>query len=236
MEPAEKRLLIALDYPDPVQAKNMVAELAPLGVGFKVGLELYMAGGPEFVKELALKHRIFLDLKFHDIPNTVAGAVKQAASLGVWMVNVHASGGRAMLKAALQALSGSGNNRPLLFAVTVLTSLNEQDLAETGCLVDLDEKVQKLTNLALECGFDGVVCSPLEVASIKRNIPGSFLTVTPGVRPAGTDRKDQFRTATPGEIIRSGGDYLVVGRPVTRAEDPASAVRNIIQEMGLGDE
>jgi len=234
MKTPGNRLLIALDYPDPLQAKRLVTELAPLGVGFKVGLELYMAGGPELVKELALKHHIFLDLKFHDIPNTVAAAVKQAASLGVWMVNVHAFGGRAMLESAREALAGGGNNRPLLFAVTVLTSLKEKDLAETGCPGDVNEKVQKLAVLAAECGLDGVVCSPLEVAAVKRNLSGSLLTVTPGVRPAGADRGDQSRIAAPGEIISSGGDYLVVGRPVTRAEDPAAAANNILQEMRVG--
>ena len=229
--PAE-RLLVALDFSDPLKAKNLAAELAPLGVGFKIGLELYMAGGPALLEELASRYRIFLDLKFHDIPNTVSRAVKRAAAMGVWMVNVHASGGKAMLEAAREALAETGGRRPLLFAVTVLTSMDEQALAETGCSLGVQEQVMKLAALAEECKLDGVVCSPLEVISVKKKFPGELLTVTPGIRPAGTEHNDQSRVAAPKEVIRAGGDYLVAGRPVTGAAKPFVAAEKIIREMG----
>ncbi len=229
--PAE-RLLIALDYSDPLKAKNLAAELAPLGVGFKIGLELYMAGGPALVEELASSHRIFLDLKFHDIPNTVNRAVKRASAMGVWMVNVHASGGKAMLEAARDALAETGGKRPLLFAVTVLTSMDEKALAETGCSLGVQEQVIKLATLAKECNLDGVVCSPLEVISVKQKFSGKLLTVTPGVRPTGVEHNDQSRVAAPKEVIRAGGDYLVAGRPVTGAAEPFVAAKKIIREMG----
>lgn len=225
-----ERLIVALDYSEPVQAREMVEQLSPLGVGFKAGLELYMAGGPGLITELASRHRLFLDLKFHDIPNTVAAAVRAAAAHGLWMLNVHAAGGRQMMAAAREALEGF-NKRPILLAVTVLTSISESDLSETGAPGSASERAALLSKLAAECGCDGVICSPLEVTAVKEANSSHFLTVTPGIRPAGEAKSDQARVATPAEVMRAGGDYLVVGRPITRAADPLQAARMIIAEM-----
>lgn len=224
------RLIVALDYSDPALAVDLVERLSPLGVGFKVGLELYMAGGAQLVAALGSENRVFLDLKFHDIPNTVAAAVKAASALRVWMLNVHAAGGRKMLEAARRALYGI-KNRPLLVAVTVLTSMDEREMAETGCNPPVTARVERLARLSAECGLDGVVCSPLEIEPVKAAIGQSFLTVTPGIRPGGEALHDQVRVATPAGVIRSGGDYLVVGRPVTGAEDPVATARAILHEM-----
>lgn len=226
------RLLVALDYTQSDQAFKMVEHLAPLGVGFKVGLQLFMAGGRELVIELAAKHKIFLDLKFDDIPNTVSAAVREAAGLGVWMVNVHASGGREMMKAAAAAASEYSPG-PLVIAVTVLTSLDDQDLTETGCANNTALQVLKLSRLAADCGLDGVVCSSHEIRDIKNTLSPGFITVTPGVRPAGNRQDDQARTALPSAVVSKGGDYLVVGRPITSAADPLRAARSILAEMGV---
>ncbi len=226
------QLIIALDYSDPGQARELVEKLNPLGVGFKVGLELFLAGGPPLVKELARRSPVFLDLKFHDIPNTVAAAVKSAASLGVWMLNVHAAGGKKMLKAAREALQDQ-KHKPILLAVTVLTSMDDQEMAETGCPGTTGERVIRLARLSAECGLDGVVCSPLEIDLVKNHVSGNLLTLTPGIRPAGENAGDQVRIATPDRVIEAGGDYLVVGRPVTRAPDPYKAVQNIFAAMQI---
>jgi len=226
-----ERLIVALDLSDPPRARNLAEELSPLGVGFKVGLELYMAGGPTLVAELASHYRLFLDLKFHDIPNTAAAAVREAASLGVWMLNLHASGGKAMLLAAREAVE-SLQQRPLLIAVTVLTSIGDSDLSETGLSGSITENVLLLARLAAQCSFDGVVCSPLEIGAVKTAVSKSFITVTPGVRQVGTSAFDQQRVAAPADIVAAGGDYLVVGRPITRAADPLLAAGKIIAEMG----
>jgi orotidine-5'-phosphate decarboxylase len=225
-----ERLIVALDLPDPDRARTLAGELSPLGVSFKVGLQLFMAGGPALVTELAAQYRLFLDLKFHDIPNTAAAAVREAASLGVWMINLHASGGKAMLLAAREAVAGL-RNRPLLIAVTVLTSISDQDLRETGSASSTLENVNLMASLAAQCGFDGVVCSPLEVAAVKAAVSETFITVTPGVRPFGAQKNDQQRVATPSAVIGAGGDYLVVGRPITTAVDPVLAARKILAEM-----
>lgn len=226
-----QQLLVALDYSDPRKALKLVATLAPLGVGFKVGLQLFLSGGEPLVRELALKHRVFLDLKFHDIPNTVAAAVTETASLGVWMLNIHAAGGRDMMLAAVKA-AGKFKPKPLIVAVTMLTSLDKNDLSETGCSGDPAERVALLSRLAHESFLDGVVCSPLEIEIVKKTVSSRFITVTPGVRPAGENRNDQARTAAPAEVIRNGGDYLVVGRPITAAADPFEAAVKILSEMG----
>ena len=226
-----ERLIIALDLPDPDRARALAGELSHLGVSFKVGLELFMAGGPELVAELAARYRLFLDLKFHDIPNTAAAAVREAASLGVWMINLHASGGKAMLLAAREAVAAL-QNRPLLIAVTVLTSISNHDLCATGSAGNVLENVVLMARLAAQCGFDGVVCSPLEIAAVKAAVSKTFITVTPGVRPFGALKNDQQRVATPSAVIAAGGDYLVVGRPITAAVDPVLAARKIIGEMG----
>ncbi len=225
-----ERLIIALDYSDPGQARALVKKLQPLGVGFKVGLELFLAGGPALVKELARQSFVFLDLKFHDIPNTVAAAVKSATTLGVQMLNIHAAGGKKMLKAAREALPDE-KDRPILLAVTVLTSMDDQEMAETGCHGTTGERVLRLAHLSAECGLDGVVCSPLEIDLVKNRAPGNLLTVTPGIRLTGDDSGDQVRIATPDRVIEAGGDFLVVGRPVTRASDPLKAVQEIFSAM-----
>lgn len=225
------RLIVALDTSDPGQARKQVALLAPLGVGFKLGLELFMSGGPALAAELASRHRLFLDLKFHDIPTTVVAALKAAASLGVWMVNIHASGGREMMFAAREALEGL-DQRPILIAVTVLTSIDDKALHETGCRsASAADQVKRLALLASACGLDGVVCSPLEITRVREAVCSPFLTVTPGVRPAGSGNNDQARTAEPGTVIRAGGNYLVVGRPITRAAAPETAAESILLEM-----
>jgi orotidine-5'-phosphate decarboxylase len=226
-----ERLIVALDLPDPDRARALARDLSPLGVSFKVGLQLFMAGGPELVAELAAQYRLFLDLKFHDIPNTAAAAVREAASLGVWMINLHASGGKAMLLAAREAAAAM-QNRPLLIAVTVLTSVSDHDLRESGSAGSTLENVVLLARLAEQCGFDGVVCSPLEIAAVKAAVSEIFITVTPGVRPLGAQKNDQQRVATPAAVIAAGGDYLVVGRPITAAADPVLAARMILGEMG----
>jgi len=226
-----ERLIVALDFSKPDQALELAKQLSPLGVGFKAGLELYMAGGPVLLAELASRYRVFLDLKFHDIPNTVAAAARTAAALGIWMLNVHAGGGREMMAAAREALE-KFDNRPILLAVTVLTSMSRQSLIETGCTDNVVERVCLLSGLARECGLDGVICSPLEIGAVKMATSQDFLTVTPGVRPAGDVIDDQARVATPAEVVEAGGDYLVVGRPITRAADPLRAAEMIIAEMG----
>lgn len=226
-----ERLIVALDFSDPREALAMVEQLSPLGVSFKIGLELFMAGGPPLVAKLAAGQRIFLDLKFHDIPNTVAAAVKNAAALGVWMINVHAAGGRGMMAAAREAVEQM-DKRPLVIAVTVLTSMSDRSLAETGYRGGVAGGVNLLSSLAAQCGLDGVVCSPLEVPLVKKNISPQFLTVSPGVRPAGQSRDDQSRVAEPAAVIRAGGDFLVVGRPITGSTDPLQAAAGILEEMG----
>ncbi len=226
-----ERLIVALDLADPPRARNLAEKLNPLGVGFKVGLELYMAGGPVLVAELASRYRLFLDLKFHDIPNTAAAAVREAASLGVWMLNLHASGGKTMLLAAREAVENL-QQKPLLIAVTLLTSIGDHDLPETGLSGSTTENVLLLAQLAAQCGFDGVVCSPLEIAAVKAAVSESFITVTPGVRPGGAEKFDQQRVAAPADVVAAGGDYLVVGRPITGAADPLLAAGKIIAEMG----
>jgi orotidine-5'-phosphate decarboxylase len=226
-----ERLIVALDLPDPDRARVLTGQLSPLGVSFKVGLQLFMAGGSKLVAELAAQYRIFLDLKFHDIPNTAAAAVREAASLGVWMINLHASGGKAMLLAAREAVAAL-QNRPLLIAVTVLTSISDHDLRETGFTGSVLENVVLMARLAAQCGFDGVVCSPLEIAAVKAAVSETFITITPGVRPFEALINDQQRIATPSAVITAGGDYLVVGRPITTAVDPVLAARKILGEMG----
>ncbi len=230
MQTAADRLFVALDLPDPGQARKLALKLSPLGVGFKVGLELFMAGGPALVAELASKYKIFLDLKYHDIPNTTAAAVREAAKLGVRIINLHAAGGSKMMNAAVKALEGLPQ-RPLLIAVTVLTSMDQDDLLETGAAGSAAARVELLARLAAQCGLDGVVCSPLEITAVKQAVSPAFVTVTPGVRPAGAAADDQVRVATAADVIRLGGDYLVVGRPITRADDPLKAAAKIVAEM-----
>lgn len=237
MTPAE-RLIVALDVPGREEARHLARILRPAGVRFKVGLELFTAAGPALVRELSeLGVGVFLDLKFHDIPNTAAGAARAAARLGVWMFNVHAAGGAEMMRRAREAAdegaAAAGRRRPLVIAVTVLTSLDARALRdEVGVSRDPAAQVAFWAERARAAGLDGVVCSPREVAVVKAACGADFLTVAPGVRPAGAASGDQRRVATPAGAVAAGADYLVVGRPVTADPDPLAAARRIAEEMG----
>lgn len=224
MNESHKPIIVALDFASLGEACALADRLDPTTCRVKIGKELYTRCGPAALAALASRDfEVFLDLKFHDIPNTVAAACHAAADLGCWMLNVHASGGRAMMEAAANALAGR-QARPLLIAVTVLTSLDNVGLAEVGVADGAAEQVVRLATLAAGCGLDGVVCSPLEIAAVRGCVDGDFSLVTPGVRPSGADPDDQVRIATPTAAIRAGANFLVVGRPVTRASDPAAAV------------
>lgn len=228
---AERTVIVALDFADGQAALEFADRLHGTACAVKVGKELFTREGPAICRALHERGlRVFLDLKFHDIPNTVAAACKAAAELGVWMVNVHASGGRDMLEAAREAL-GASSSRPLLVAVTVLTSLDAARLAEVGVIDAPAAQVERLARLAAAAGLDGVVCSPQEIALVKAACGPAFLTVTPGVRPAGSAQDDQQRIATPAAARAAGGDYLVIGRPITRAADPRLALNAIAAEI-----
>ncbi len=226
------RVIVALDFPDGDTAVRFVRGLPPGSCRLKVGKELFTSAGPELVRQLvALGHDVFLDLKFHDIPNTVARACEAAAQLGVWMMNVHASGGRRMMEAAAETLDKVSGRRPLLIGVTVLTSMGAGDLAEIGISDEPAAQVERLAALARAAGLDGVVCSPREAARLRAQSGDDFLLVTPGVRPAGAALDDQTRVMTPADAIRDGAGYLVIGRPVTRAPDPVQALEAIQAEI-----
>ena len=229
------RILVALDFPDAAAALASAESVRGRVGGVKVGKQLFTAEGPALVRTLTSRgDRVFLDLKFHDIPNTVAGAVRSAAQLGVWMVNVHASGGRAMMIAAREAADRAaqeGASRPLVIAVTVLTSLDAAALRETGVETDPAGQVARLAGLAREAKLDGVVCSPQEIALVRRECGADFLIVTPGIRGAEDAKGDQVRTATPRGAMDAGADYLVIGRPITAAPDPAAAADRIAAGM-----
>jgi orotidine-5'-phosphate decarboxylase len=228
---SDPRVIVALDFPEAGEAIALAARLDPASCRLKIGNELYAGAGPSFVEQLVRSgFGVFLDLKFHDIPNTVAAACAAAARLGVWMINVHALGGRAMMEAARSALAGM-QPRPKLTAVTVLTSMGRYDLTEVGIGGGPDDAVLRLARLVARCGLDGVVCSAQEAASLRRECGKSFVLVTPGIRPAAGARDDQQRVATPAAAIASGADYLVVGRPITRAPDPLAALRAINDEI-----
>jgi orotidine-5'-phosphate decarboxylase len=226
------RLIVALDVADTAAIAPAVDAL-PRAVDFyKVGLELFTAGGLAALAPLKERgRRIFLDLKLHDIPRTVARSVAGAARHGVALLTVHAAGGRAMLTAAAEAARAAGPQRPLLVAVTTLTSLDQGDLADIGVTRALAEHTLALGRMAVACGIDGLVCSPLEIAAFRRELGPEAILVTPGIRPAGGASGDQKRVATPGAAIRAGASYLVVGRPILEAADPAAAARAILDEM-----
>lgn len=225
------RILVALDYPEPVAALELVRRLDPGRCRLKVGKELFLRGGPQLVERLQRDgYEVFLDLKFHDIPNTVAQACRAAADLGVWMVNVHALGGRAMMEAAAGAVA-SAARPPVLIAVTVLTSHDAGSLAEVGLEPDPAALVVRLAALARDAGLDGVVCSAREAARLRAEIGAGFCLVTPGIRPAGSAAGDQQRIMTPEDALREGVDYLVIGRPITRAADPLAALKAIETEI-----
>lgn len=224
------KIIVALDFKDEASTMALVEKLEPSLCRLKVGKELFVRCGPELVKKLIHKgFDVFLDLKFHDIPNTVAAACQAAADMGVWMVNVHASGGRKMMQFARAAIDKC-EQKPLLIGVTILTSLSRQDIAEVGLDIEPAEQVLRLAKLANDSGLDGVVCSPQEVRMLKQEIGQDFCLVTPGVRPAGAAIGDQQRVMTPSEALHQGSDYLVIGRPITASPNPVIALEDIIAE------
>lgn len=228
------KIIIALDYAQAQAAMALVERLDPARCNLKVGKELFVRGGPDLVRTLVGKgYRVFLDLKFHDIPNTVARACEAAADLGVWMVNVHALGGRRMLSAAREAL-GDAPDRPRLVAVTVLTSMGAEDLREVGLPGEPIGAVSHLARLTAEAGLDGVVCSAQEAVLLRRERGDDFLLVTPGIRPAWSAKGDQTRITTPAQALRDGASYLVIGRPITGAPDPLEALDRIAAEIRDG--
>ena len=228
---SDPRIVVALDVDSAGAALALAETLDPARCRVKVGKQLFTRGGAGLVT--ALVHTgfdVFLDLKYHDIPNTVAQACRAAADLGVWMLNVHVPGGRRMLEAARAAVD-AGGRRPLLVGVTVLTSLTDTDLAEVGIRGGVTDQVQRLARLAWDTGLDGVVCSPREIALLRGALDPGFVLVTPGIRPAGADAADQRRVMTPAEAVRQGASYLVIGRPVTAAPDPMAALAAIEAEI-----
>ena len=226
-------VVVALDYPSAEPALELAARLSPELCRLKVGKELFTRSGPGLVEQLQQGgFEVFLDLKYHDIPNTVAAAVRAAAELGVWMVNVHASGGRRMMEAAAEALQGF-SRRPLLIAVTVLTSMSDDDLRELGYTESAQQRVLRLAALAADCALDGVVCSAQEATALRQARGGEFCLVTPGIRLAGDAAGDQRRVLTPADAIAAGADYLVIGRSITGAADPLAALQRVHRELGL---
>jgi orotidine-5'-phosphate decarboxylase len=228
---ARKRLIVALDVSSTAAAEELVRKLEGTCQWFKVGMELFTAAGPGVVEALAGHgHSVFLDLKFHDIPNTVAGAVRSAAGLGVRMMTIHAAGGPAMLAAARAALDGVAD-APQLLAVTVLTSMDAEQLKATGVNRSPAEQVELLARMGWEAGIRGFVCSPQEVAAVRALTGAEGVLVVPGIRPSGADHGDQKRLATPADALRAGASFLVVGRPITQAHEPAKAAEAILLEM-----
>lgn len=231
MPEARDRLIVALDLPTAAAARKMVADLGPEISTFKVGMQLFTAAGPDFIRELVGDGcKVFLDLKFHDIPNTVAEAVRSAAQLGVSMLTVHAAGGTKMLAAAAKAAAES-KPAPLVLAVTVLTSLTDSDLEQAGVSGRALDHVLRLASLARAHGCGGVVASPHEAREIRRELGEGFAIVTPGVRPQGAAKSDQARVATPSEAIAAGASHIVVGRPIIEAADPRAAAQAILREI-----
>ncbi|MDH7943031.1 orotidine-5'-phosphate decarboxylase [Pseudohongiella sp. SYSU M77423] len=225
------RIIVALDFDNRADAMTLLDKLSPQSCRVKVGKELFTRFGPDLVREVQQRgFEVFLDLKFHDIPNTVAKAVAAAAELGVWMLTLHASGGEAMMRAAREALADS-DHKPLLVAVTVLTSMAEEDLMAQGISRATEEQVQRLAAIAQEGGMDGVVCSASEAASLRKLLSENFLLVTPGIRPAGDAADDQKRIVTPGDAVHAGSNYLVIGRPITRARHPDVKLQAILEEI-----
>ena len=226
----DPKIIVALDYADSSGALKLINQLDPTLCRLKVGKELFTAAGPKFVEELTQSNfGVFLDLKFHDIPNTVAKACTAACNLGVWMLNVHASGGLEMMQAAKQAVM-QNDNHPLLIAVTVLTSMNQSELNQIGIQTDLATHVMNLATLTHQAGIDGVVCSALEAQMLREKFGNDFCLVTPGIRPANVNQDDQSRVVTPAEALKNGSSYLVIGRPITKAENPLKALESIHKE------
>lgn len=231
----DPKIIVALDYDNQQDAMFMAQCLDPQRCRLKVGKELFTIAGPELIKSLhQLGFEVFLDLKFHDIPNTVAKAVLAAAKLGVWMVNVHASGGSEMMETTIAAMQTAGGKQPLLIAVTVLTSMDAHGLRETGINQTPAERVLELAKLTQNSGLAGVVCSAQEAQLLKQELGSEFILVTPGIRPAFASVGDQKRIMTPAQAIAAGSDYLVIGRPITQAEDPMQALGLIEAEILAG--
>jgi len=230
--PAKDKLIVALDVETPIKALDLVKELRSVAGMFKVGSQLFTAAGPQIVRDIiALDAKVFLDLKFHDIPHQVAGAARSAAELGVSLFTIHASGGSEMMRRAVDAVAAVGNETAVL-AISVLTSIDANILAQIGITSTPSESVLRLVKLAESAGVDGVVASPQEIKSIRDAISNpNFLVVTPGIRPAQSDSADQKRVATPATAIAAGASYLVVGRPITGASDPVAAAQQIVSEM-----
>ncbi len=227
----DPKIIVALDYSDARPALDFVTKLEPALCRLKIGKELFTVAGPQLLEQMMrLGFEIFLDLKFHDIPNTTAQACKAAAALGVWMVNVHALGGRKMLEAAHEAMANVAQP-PKLVAVTVLTSMAQQDLSELGINTPPAELVLRLATLARDSGLDGVVCSAQEAALLRRHCGADFCLVTPGIRPANSEANDQSRIMTPRAALEIGANYLVIGRPITQASEPLQALKNIAKEI-----
>jgi orotidine-5'-phosphate decarboxylase len=225
------KIIVALDFADAASALALVDRLDPSLCRLKVGKELFTVAGPDLVRALVARgFEVFLDLKFHDIPNTVAAACRAAASLGVWMMNVHASGGRRMMMSAQEALAGLPHP-PFLVAVTVLTSMSAEDLSELGVADTPADQVLRLARLAQACKLDGVVCSAQEASMLRAELGVDFRLVTPGIRPAGAEVGDQRRVMTPSEALRAGASDLVIGRPITGAPDPLAALKQIQTEL-----
>lgn len=227
----DPKVIVALDYDEQSKALDFVSKVNPELCKLKVGNELFTTAGPQFVSKLVDKgFKVFLDLKYHDIPNTVAKACEAAARLGVWMVNVHSSGGNVMMEKAREALE-KFENRPLLIAVTVLTSMDRAQLSSIGLDMEPKDQVIRLAKLVKQSMLDGVVCSALEVPLIRENIEKPFVCVTPGIRPAGAALGDQKRVMTPKEAVIQGSDYLVIGRPITQSDDPVATLNSINESL-----
>lgn len=225
----DPRIIVALDFSSAEEALRLAQKLKPHLCRLKVGKELFTAAGPQLIEKLmAMDFEIFLDLKFHDIPNTVANACKAAVSLGVWMINVHALGGRKMLAAARDSIPHGSTK---LIAVTLLTSMDQNDIADIGLQGEPNQIVLRLAKLTKDCGLDGVVCSALEAVNLRQQFGDDFYLVTPGIRPAVSQANDQKRITTPEQAIRNGANYLVIGRPITQASDPLLALQEIKDEI-----
>jgi orotidine-5'-phosphate decarboxylase len=229
----DSKIVVALDYPDAKSALKLAEILDPALCKVKVGKELFTAAGPALIEALVEKNfKVFLDLKFHDIPNTVAKACEAATKLGVWMLNVHASGGSAMMQAAMEGVNkGATTNRPFLIAVTVLTSMNQSSLAEIGINSSVEDHVFKLAKLTHSSGLDGVVCSAQEAKLLRTHLNDDFLLVTPGIRPINASKDDQSRIVTPQDALGNGASYLVIGRPITQAPEPLKALEAILDSI-----
>ena len=228
MSEIDPRVIVALDYAEQKQALAFIEKISPNLCKLKVGKELFTRAGPQFVETLIDQgYDVFLDLKFHDIPNTVRNAVFAASQLGVWMINVHALGGSSMLLAAREGIDMAGVHRPFLIAVSLLTSMSQSDLGQLGIDEEIPVFVERLAQLAIDCGIDGLVCSAQEVSGLRQKFGEAPLLVTPGIRPAGTGSDDQQRVSTPEQAIADGSSYLVIGRPITQHVNPTEALLSI---------